>query len=199
MEVKVIEKGEQLEQLTPFHVDNLLWGTEKSPKTYGYIGFVEGDGFYLKMICEENNPLRNYTKDRDPVCNDSAMEAFFLIPTENEKQIYVNFEVNANGAMLAQYGEGRANREFLDDSMYEAIPRCARIEEDFWTVELKISLELLEKIYGPVHLEKGSVFYCNFYKISETKEIEHYAAYHPVGTETPDFHRPDYFEEAIII
>lgn len=78
IKVETIRSREELEEVTPFQVDNLLWGTKKIPKTYGYLGFVPNDGFYLKMICEEADPLRTYTKDQDPVYQDSAMEAFFL-------------------------------------------------------------------------------------------------------------------------
>ena len=55
----------------------LVWGTEKIAKTYGYIGFVPGEGLYIKLVCVEKNPLRIYKKDQDPVYKDSAMEAFF--------------------------------------------------------------------------------------------------------------------------
>ena len=44
---------------------------------YGYIGFVPGEGLYIKLVCVEKNPLRIYKKDQDPVYKDSAMEAFF--------------------------------------------------------------------------------------------------------------------------
>ena len=77
MEVRLIENKELLESAELFKIENLLWGTEKIAKTYGYIGFVPGDGLYIKLVCEEKNPLRIYKKDQDPVYKDSAMEAFF--------------------------------------------------------------------------------------------------------------------------
>ena len=48
-------------------------------------------------------------------------------------------------------------------------------------------------------LEKGSTFYCNFYKISESKDIEHYAAYAPITSPVPSFHMPEYFAEAVLV
>ena len=77
MKIKIIKNAVELMNVEPYQVDCLLWGTKKIPKTYGYLGFVQGDGFYLKMICEEQDPLRTYTKEQDPVYQDSAMEAFF--------------------------------------------------------------------------------------------------------------------------
>ena len=73
MKVEVINSAKELEELSPFHVECLLWGTKEIPATYGYMGFVPGDGFYIKMVCEEKDPLRAYENDLDPVYRDSAM------------------------------------------------------------------------------------------------------------------------------
>ena len=77
-------------------------------------------------------------------------------------------------------------------------PRAV-IEEDRWSASFHIPLSVLERIYGPVKLEKGSTFYCNFYKISEAADIEHYAAYAPITSPVPSFHMPEYFAEAVLV
>ena len=51
LEVAIIERKEQLDDLIPFRVENALWGTEKFPPMYGYIGFIPHVAFYLKLIC----------------------------------------------------------------------------------------------------------------------------------------------------
>ena len=107
MDVEILQNSSELEMTRPFRVETLLWGTKKIPETYGYLGFVPGDGFYLKMVCEEADPLRTYTEDQDPVYQDSAMEAFVMFESDREREgfpIYMNLEVNANGALLAAYG-----------------------------------------------------------------------------------------------
>ena len=108
MKIKIIRNAAELESLTPFQVDHLLWGTKSIPKTYGYIGFVPCDGFYLRMICEESDPLCVYTRDMEPVYRDSAMEAFFQFEARigRLQAIYLNFESNSGGALLAGYGKG---------------------------------------------------------------------------------------------
>ena len=55
MEVRLIENKELLESVELFKIENLLWGTEKIAKTYGYIGFVQGEGLYIKLVCEEKD------------------------------------------------------------------------------------------------------------------------------------------------
>ena len=85
IEVPVIESADELEKVQPFFVEHLLWGTKQIPETYGYLGFVPSDGFYLKMVCKEKDPLRVYEKNQDPVYRDSAMEAFFQFDSEGER------------------------------------------------------------------------------------------------------------------
>lgn len=201
MIVEMICSSNDLEKTEPFYVDKLLWGTKEIPKTYGYIGFVPEDGFYLKMVCEEKDPLRTYTDDRSPVYRDSAMEAFLLFESGRERtgvHTYLNFEMNANGALLAAYGKERTYRSYFSREECQTFECRARVEEEKWSVTLRIPVSALEQIYGPLDLKEGSTFSCNFYKISETKEIEHYASYSPILSDTPSFHVPEFFETAVI-
>lgn len=202
IKVETIRSREELEEVTPFQVDKLLWGTQKIPKTYGYLGFVPSDGFYLKMICEEADPLRTYTEDQDPVYQDSAMEAFFLFESEKERgprPTYLNFEANANGALIAAYGTERTYRTYFGKEAMEAFECKALIENESWSVSIRIPIAVLEEVYGPLSLGVGSTFSCNFYKLSETAAVEHYAAYAPIPTKIPSFHLPEHFAEAEIV
>ncbi len=202
MKVEVIQNENQLEKLEPFYIDNLLWGTKNIPKTYGYIGFVPEDAFYIEMVCEETKPLCNYTQDTDPVYRDSAMEAFLQFETDRERigsPTYLNFEANANGALLASYGKERTYRSYFTKDMYKEFRCRTTIEEECWKLFLRIPVRVLEEIYGPLCLKKGSTFSCNFYKISEAKEIEHYASYAPIHSKTQSFHQTEFFEQAVIV
>ena len=201
VKIEVIKNKADIEKVRPFYVDNLLWGTVKCPRTYGYIACLRNEAIFIKMVCEEANPRRTYNAPNDPVYMDSAVEAFLLFHTKNvEKEgVYLNFEINSNGAMLAAYGKERKGRKFISDEIRKEIDCKANILDDRWTVELEIPLNVLNQIYGSVSLEKGEKFYCNFYKISEKNEIKHFASYARVESETPDFHLPEFFEEVEII
>ena len=200
MKIKIIRNAAELESLTPFQVDHLLWGTKSIPKTYGYIGCVPCDGFYLRMICEESDPLCVYTRDMEPVYRDSAMEAFFQFEARigRLQAIYLNFESNSGGALLAGYGKERVYRSYFSKDVCRALRSSTEVEKDRWTWNIRIPVTVLEDIYGPLHLGEGSTFTCNFYKISETKEIEHYASYSPILSDIPSFHLTDFFETAVI-
>ena len=39
----------------------------------------------------------------------------------------------------------------------------------------------------------GRVFKANFYKCGDKLTRPHYLTWNPVGTENPDYHRPEYF------
>lgn len=202
MEVSVIRSAKELERVEPFRVEYLLWGTKKIPDTYGYLGFVPGEGFYLKMVCEEADPLRTYTNALDPVYRDSALEAFFEFEAAKERivpPIYLNFEVNANGALLAAYGTRRTYRTYFAKEEMDSFDCKAQIDADKWSMSLHIPIGILEKIYGPLELKVGSEFTCNFYKISEAKEMEHYASCFPILSEIPSFHMPEFFGTAKIV
>ncbi|WP_243426674.1 carbohydrate-binding family 9-like protein [Faecalicatena fissicatena] len=200
MNVKILKDKEELNTVAPFEITHLLWGTSSIPRTCFYIGFVPGDGFYVRMVCEEKDPRRTYQSYLDPVYQDSAMEAFLLFPQkEDASGTYLNFEINANGALLAGYGPSRTYRSFFSREEAEQFQARAVIEEDRWSALFHLPLSALERVYGPMKLEKGSTFYCNFYKISESKDIEHYAAYAPITSPVPSFHMPEYFAEAVLV
>lgn len=200
MKVKIMGSRAELESTQPFVIEHLLWDTKAIPKSYVYLGFVPKEGFYLKMVCEERAPLRTHKKNGDPVYQDSAMEAFlkFEPETRDRDATYLNLEMNANGALLGGYGSKRIYRSYFTEEECKMLECQAKIKEDRWEASLFLPITILEKIYGPLHLGEGSTFTCNFYKISETKEIEHYAAYAPIHTKTPDFHLPEYFETACL-
>jgi len=154
------------------------------------------------MASISKDPLRAYENDLDPVYRDSAMEAFFMFESEKERSglaTYLNFEANANGALLAAYGKDRTYRTCFTKEELKGFACEAQILEDRWTIRFRIGIDILEKIYGPLHLQAGSTFTCNFYKISEAKEIEHYASYSPIKTTIPSFHLPEFFAMAEIV
>ena len=73
------------------------------------------------------------------------------------------------------------------------------MEEEKWSVSLRVPITALEEVYGSLSLGVGSTFSCNFYKLSETAAVEHYAAYALIPTKIPSFHMPEYFAEAEIV
>lgn len=196
MNIPILQQAGQLSECPEFYVDNLLWGTADMPFTKGQIGFLPDTGFLIRMTCMEADPKRDYTENNSPVCRDSAMEAFFMAdPEKTGKRLYLNLEINANGAVLAQYGTFRSGRSFFSEEEIEACHCHTSSKDSSWSVEITLPLSVLERIYPRLELTEDSIVYMNFYKISEDPEIEHYASYSPVLSEEPNFHLPEYFEK----
>lgn len=201
-----IQSKEDLSRCPVFAVNHFLWACRRRPESFGRMGYLAGQGLYVQMTCMESAPKRDCKNHRDLVCKDSAMEVFLAFPDKKLRQtappeatsLYFNFEINANGAMYAKYGYGRRDRQFITGEDYDMTGAKAVIEPDRWSVELLIPQRMLKRVGGIADLTAGSVFFCNFYKISEDPAIEHYAAFNPIQSETPNFHLPQYFAQAVI-
>lgn len=200
--VKKINQKSEIEQCEKFSINQYMWNSTQNPKMYGWMSYLDNKGLYVKMVCEEKDPKRVFKQHRDRVCEDSAAEVFLAFTEENEALtndcMYINFELNANGALYAKYGKGRKNRQFLSDEECQMIEITSAVYEEQWELELLISELFLEKVCDWEKIKAGKKFYCNFYKISENKEIEHYGSYAPIDSPTPNFHLPVCFAEATI-
>jgi len=179
------------------------WSCRRKPEAWAYMGYVDGEGLWVRMVCRETDPRRIYTKHRDPVWKDSAMEVFLAFPKKGEKlsnhTLYLNFEINANGALFAQRGTGRSDRVFVPERVYAECGCRAWIEGELWKAQLLAPEWYLKEGCGwEYRAGDGQVmppFYCNFYKISEAPDIEHYLSYSRIESEVPNFHLPLWFAE----
>ena len=196
--VKTIKRIEEIDQCTKFQIDHHLWDKEYKPEAFGRMAVLEGYGVVITMTAMEVNPLRRYHEPDAPVYKDSALEAFLNFAAEYSKKEYLNFEMNANGAMLGEFGMDR-NRKKLKSFISCSADCKARIRDDSWEVTLKIPMTLIQEVYQREPLKSGDLFSCNFYKISEYPAIEHYASYAPIDSKTPNFHLPDFFGKAVIL
>lgn len=201
--VKTIGSEEEILSCERFEVNHFQWHCVVTPPTCGYMGYIKGKGLYIRMICQETDPLVRCRNHHDMVCKDSAMEAFFAFaPKERgvtNDDMYLNFEVNASGAMYAKYGFGRKGRQFLSDEIYKASGIKAETGDGSWQISLLVPESFLETVCDWRADGSGKEMYCNFYKISEDPEIEHYGSFMPINSETPNFHRPVDFIKAVII
>lgn len=200
--VKQIKSKDQIEQCEQFFINHYMWNSKQDPSVYGWMGYLENEGLYVKMICEEKDPKRIYQNHRDPVYQDSAMEIFLAFPEQDEvlsnECMYTNFEINSNGAMLANYGKGRKGRQSISDKQFTQTGVKAAIEDDRWYLEVLFPESYLKEICDFEAIKNGRSFYCNFYKIAEAEEILHFGSYSPIESEKPNFHLPVCFAEAVV-
>ena len=46
--VKKIERKEQIEHCEKFFINQYMWNSKQSPLVYGWMGYVEGEGLFVK-------------------------------------------------------------------------------------------------------------------------------------------------------
>ena len=169
--IKTISSKEEIVNCNRFEIDHVQWHHAITPpKACGYMGYLKGEGLYVQICTEEHDPLARCTEHHEMVCKDSAVEVFLAFAEKGKEltnnDMYLNFEVNANGAMYAKYGFGRQGRQFLKEV-------CDYLPDG-----------------------SGKEIYCNFYKISEDPAVEHYISFSPIDSEKPNFHLPVFFAKA---
>lgn len=188
-------------------IDNYQWENKTKPLTIANLAIVPS-GLKVKFVVNESHPLALKTEHLQKVCEDSACELFIAFPTEfsqstftahNEQHIYVNFEINSNGCCYAKYGARRAMRTFLSLDDIKNLHIKTEIKEHSWTLEYTIPHGLIKKICGFNALEEGSCFNFNLYKISETKDVQHFVSYSKICSDTPNFHKLDDFARAKVV
>lgn len=190
------------DSVTAASVNNYKWVECEKYETWAKLVYVKDWGFLCQMTCIEDEPVATYTTFDDPVCLDSCME-FFAIWDNGTN--YLNIESNSEGTMCIGYGASRESRRTalrylkLED-MFKMNPV---VEDGRWTLTMEIPIEKLQKFYKNISAEtfvSGYSFTGNFYKTggADNTGNEHYAMWNEVGTENPDFHRPEYFGKFII-
>lgn len=194
--VHIINNIEELDRCELFHIDHYQWVEKYQPKAFGRMGLLRDFGLVISMTAMESDPLTTYTEVDDPVYRDSALEAFFNFTPLREIPYYMNFEMNSDGAMLNAIGT-------VGDRKSVSVPWRGNCKvsrtADSWSVLLKVPMEIICKMFDIEPFKVGDRFTCNFYKICENSELEHYASYAPVISEKPNFHLPQFFETAIIV
>lgn len=193
-ELQNIEEIDKCEKLA---ISHKLWGTTKNVEAYGQMGYIAEKEWVVKLTAHEANPLTTYTQDNDPVYEDSALEVFLNFVPDGDN--YLNFEVNANGALLNHFGKkGPSNRGPVRHISEERVTVQVQKEKELWSVLLRIPFALIRDCYGEVEIATGKKISFSLYKISESQEDLHFISHTFISSEKPDFHLPKFFAEGVI-
>lgn len=168
------------------------WGTDYTPNTFAQAVFREGDGFYIRMECEETDPRAVNINYNDPIYEDSCLE-FFVIYMPDLSKKYINTEMNANGAYLCYFCDANGANVTID-TVTDSMPVVTSFKtETSWGVNLYVPLDLIKDAYGSADISQGGRILANFYKCGDKTAIKHYGSWNEVNNETPNFHLPEYF------
>ena len=156
-----------------------------------------GHEILLKYYVTEQCFKAEKTETNQDVYEDSCVE-FFISPSDDG--IYYNLEFNGIGTCLMGSGTGRESRTRVDPEIISRIRRRTSAGEKSvsekrggfsWTITIAIPFNVL--FHHSIKELKGKTLRANFYKCGDKLSVPHFVTWNPVGTEKPDFHRPEYF------
>lgn len=169
-----------------------------SPETR-VVAAYDDNALYLRYSVREEYFKAEMTESNQNVYEDSCVE-FFVSPAGDG--IYYNFEFNALGTCLMGSGTGRADTKRVDPRIISTIGRLGSVKtgpvkEMKGSFEWTLTVSIPFSAFFRHHIRdlKGHSFRANFYKCGDGLSVPHYVSWNPIGTENPDFHRPEYFGE----
>lgn len=157
---------------------------------------IQNDSFFLKFNILEPSVIATNSDFNSPVWQDSCVEFFCSFNNES----YYNFEINAIGAILGQYGKDRSHRDFLKPEMLKKIevqsslgnePFGLKNEKTQWETAILIPFSIFSK--NEINLLDSLSF--NIYKCADKSSHKHYLSLFDINSEKPDFHRPEFFKK----
>lgn len=186
-----------------------LWTCLKKPETKATLAMTD-KGLEVHFEVKESDPLITAKEQQEPmlmVCQDSAVELFLAFPDDEHDQdfkpqlehcLYLNIEINSLGICYAKHGHSRKGRTAFTKEQIAALNIKASKSDTSWCIDLTVPRDFISSLAHYDAFSPDHVFAFNLYKISETKENEHYIAYNKVDVQAPNFHLPEYFALAKI-
>jgi hypothetical protein len=172
------------------------WTEGYTPYAFAQLIYVRDLGLALHMEAYESDPKSVYTMYNQPVYTDSCLE--FFVNCNPDQPLYINFEMNANGAFLSALRPGRKGKQPIHELMSDLPAVMAKKFEDHWSVDAFFTLSQIKTLFGKDTFETGDVLLGNFYKCGDETPIPHFGMWAPIDLEAPDFHRPEFFGKLII-
>lgn len=174
-------------------IENYVWNPRGyCPEARAYLGRTE-EGLLVLMCAREAEIIAAETRIGGEVYRDSCLEFFLMARPENRQQ-YINFEVNPKGVAHIGVGEGRQNRRVL-----AALPEGMRVSHSqhrgqWWAVCYNIPDTLIRELLGGMPEKEMRA---NFYKCDQSIH-PHFGTWNPVNAPKPDFHCPKFFGRLIL-
>jgi len=178
-------------------IDTINWkGYDYKPDVELSIAYSDHE-IFLKYFITENFFKAEMTETNQMVCEDSCVE-FFVSPSDDG--IYYNMEFNGIGTCLLGTGTGRANSRRAAPELISKIRRLTTVGSEpvkektgsfVWAITIAVPFEVF--FHHQIENITGKTFRANFYKCGDKLTVPHYVTWNPVGTENPDYHRPEHF------
>ena len=163
--------------------------------------FHTGAWLMLRFDVAERYTMARVTEDNGRSWTDSCVE-FFISPDGKE---YYNFETTCAGRLLLACHTSRHEGVKAPAEALESIIRHTSLPfgetfperegDNRWSLTLAIPPRALFR-HG-IDDWSGHSVRMNLYKCGDNLSHPHFLSWRPIPTEKPDFHRPEYFGEAV--
>lgn len=154
------------------------------------------DKLKVKFIAYEIEVYVKSFEDNGRICCDSCVE-FFIRPYNDDSR-YINFEINAVGAIVMSICEDRNNMKPLESIYKSRLNIKTEVQIGFWIVQYEIPFDMICEIFdNRKRLKSSNTFYGNFYKCGDETPNPHYGMWNEVFG-NPNFHQIQYFGELIL-
>jgi len=160
--------------------------------------FHTGAWLALRFDVREACTAALVATDNGEVWTDSCVEFFIALDGTG----YYNFETNCIGHMLLGFRKSRDEAEHAPAEILSKVKRLPSLPaEPFaerrdgppWSLTLLIPPEALFR--HRLTDWSGVAARANFYKCGDNLSQPHFLSWRPIGTATPDFHRPEFFDD----
>lgn len=162
---------------------------------------------YLQYVVQENDIKATDANDKGTPYKDSCVE-FFSIPGNDS--IYYNLEMNCIGKGTFAGGAERKERTRYQDDILKCIRRYPSLPQEAFGIKTfedngnkqynwSLTIAIPYKVFTLSNIStlKGKEIKANFYKCGDDMPQRHYISWNPIGTESPNFHTPQYFGKLI--
>jgi len=181
------------ENKLPLTLDNAMWGSEHIRINAALAH--DDENLYVAMRCYETEPRATVTEHEGDVHFDSCME-FFFAPTPKVNMGYFNAEINPNGAIKFNYGEGRHGR--IKTHKLPQFADCkATVTPEYWQLVYTIPYALIREYAPAFEGKSGDVMRGNMYRCGEKAKVTSFMTLFYVDMPTPDYHQSSTFGEFI--
>lgn len=161
--------------------------------------FHTGSHAMLRFSVGEQYTAARVAEDNGRVWTDSCVEFFIAVDGEG----FYNFEMNSIGALLLAHRRSRhvdvehAGAEVLQTilrrpTLARGVTFDERQGDNKWQMTLGIPAAALFK--HRLESWDGVAARANFYKCGDELSVPHFLSWRPIATESPDFHRPEFFD-----
>ncbi len=185
------------EKAAKAYIDNVCWPAEFPYAPTASVRIARSGSHLVIVYNVRGLDLRGVAMlDNEAVWQDSCCEFFVADPSDGT---YYNFEMNCVGTILAAKRQSRTEFTHFGEDVMSRLIRHTTLERRAidkaglfdWSMALYIPMDIIG--LNPEALPAS--IRANFYKCGDATAHPHYLSWNRVETETPDFHRPEFFGE----